>query len=161
MLVSDTSVVIDLERGGLIEAVFELPYTFSVPDLLFERELRAYGGDELIALGLVVVELNAAAVKQAAAYRDQEIALSSSDSFALALARENAWTLLAGDRIMREVANREHIDCHGLLWVLDELQRCSIRDGQTLFDGLTTISNHPRCRLPKREIDVRLRRFNS
>ena len=37
VLVSDTSVLIDLERGGLLEGVFELPYEFAVPDLLYGR----------------------------------------------------------------------------------------------------------------------------
>ena len=34
ILVSDTSVLIDLERGGLLEAVFTLPHEFAVPDVL-------------------------------------------------------------------------------------------------------------------------------
>ena len=38
VLVSDTSVLIDLHRGALIPAVFGLPVTFVVPDLLYERE---------------------------------------------------------------------------------------------------------------------------
>ena len=40
VLVSDTSVLIDLERGGFLEAAFSLSWQFAVPDLLFERELR-------------------------------------------------------------------------------------------------------------------------
>jgi hypothetical protein len=34
VLVSDTSVLVDLERGGLLEAVFKLPVELAVPDLL-------------------------------------------------------------------------------------------------------------------------------
>ena len=34
LLVSDTSVLIDLERGGLLDAVFGLPFQVAVPDLL-------------------------------------------------------------------------------------------------------------------------------
>lgn len=36
--VSDTSVLIDLERGTLLETCFRLPFQFAVPDLL--REIR-------------------------------------------------------------------------------------------------------------------------
>ena len=34
VLVSDTSVLIDLERGSLLEISFALPFEFAVPDLL-------------------------------------------------------------------------------------------------------------------------------
>ena len=37
-LVSDTSILIDLERGSLL--CFRLPFQFAVPDLLYERELK-------------------------------------------------------------------------------------------------------------------------
>ena len=40
ILVSDTSILIDLERGGLLEAAFSCGLTMVVPDLLYERELE-------------------------------------------------------------------------------------------------------------------------
>ena len=40
ILVSDTSVLIDLDRGTFIDATFRLPFEFTVPDLLDDRELR-------------------------------------------------------------------------------------------------------------------------
>ena len=51
VLVSDTSVIIDLERGELLESVFQLAVDFAVPDLLFHRELAGPLGDRLLALG--------------------------------------------------------------------------------------------------------------
>ena len=49
-LVSDTSVLIDLDCGAFVEPPFCLSYRFSVPDLLCERELRNHGGTALDAL---------------------------------------------------------------------------------------------------------------
>ena len=89
--------MIDLERGALLEALFQLPHEFVVPDLLFERELKGVLGDRLIALGLRVEELTPAEVTRAAALRRQRSALSVPDTFAFALARERTWTLLTGD----------------------------------------------------------------
>ena len=40
VLVSDTSVLIDLERGSLLATCFRLAFRFVVPDLLYERELK-------------------------------------------------------------------------------------------------------------------------
>ncbi len=54
VLVSDTSVLGDLDRGSLVEPVFRLPFEFTVPDLLYERELREHGGAEFVRLGLRV-----------------------------------------------------------------------------------------------------------
>ena len=51
VLVSDTSVLIDLDRGSLVEPTFRLPFEFTVPDLLYERELKDHGGPEFIRLG--------------------------------------------------------------------------------------------------------------
>lgn len=57
ILVSDTSVLLDLERGDLLDACFHLPYEFAVPDLLYNKELANFGGPELIARGLRIEEL--------------------------------------------------------------------------------------------------------
>ena len=44
VLVSDTSVLIDLERGSLLETSFALTFRFAVPDLLYRQELAEHGG---------------------------------------------------------------------------------------------------------------------
>ena len=58
VLVSDTSILIDLERGSLLETCFRLPFEFAVPDLLYERELKNHGGDNLLRLGLRIEDLD-------------------------------------------------------------------------------------------------------
>ena len=58
VVVSDTSVLIDLERGRLLEAAFRLPLAFAVPDLLYERELKPNDGGRLLEPGLRVSELD-------------------------------------------------------------------------------------------------------
>ena len=93
VLVSDTSVLIDLERGSLLETAFRLPYEFAVPDLLYEQEIEDYNGAELLALGLRVEELNEHAVAAALDFRRRQSALSLPDSFALALAQVESWIL--------------------------------------------------------------------
>ncbi len=156
---SDTSVLIDLDRGSLVEAVFGLPVEFVVPDLLYERELRQHGGEELRELGLRVEELNGPRVVRVLGYRGCEPSLSLVDSFALALAAENRWTLLTGDRVLRHLARPEGVDCHGLLWVLDQMVESAVVDRRTLYSGLKAIGDHPRCRLPRAEVNKRLQRW--
>ena len=40
LLISDANILIDLEEGQLIELMFQLPYRFSIPDILFVEELE-------------------------------------------------------------------------------------------------------------------------
>ncbi len=159
VLVSDTSVLIDLERGGLLEPIFSLPYQFAVPDVLYRRELAGEWGDCLVGLGLRVEEVSAAGVANALRYRAARPVLSVPDSFALALARERQWTLLTGDAQLRELAVVEQVECHGVLWVVDRMEEARVPGIQTLRNALLAISRHPRCRLPRREIAIRLERY--
>ena len=152
VLVSDTSVLIDLERGGLLEGVFELPYEFAVPDLLYGRELRDYNGPHLKGLGLRIEELDGDGVALALQYRQQAPPLSLPDAFALSLAKTNGFVLLTGDKALRQLADAEDVGCHGVLWVLEEMHVRTVRSPQDLHAGLTTVGYHPRCRLPKRDI---------
>ena len=159
VLVSDTSVLIDLERGSLLETAFRLPYEFAVPDLLYEREIKDYNGAELLALGLRVEELDEHAVTAALEFRRRKSALSLPDSFALALAQAQSWMLLTGDGTLRALADEEDVDCHGTLWMFDQMHAESVANPQDLHNGLYAISTHRRCRLPRAGMNKQLRKY--
>ena len=161
VLVSDTSVLIDLERGSLLETGFRLSFKFAVPDLLYQQELKNHGGGALIELGLGVEELDGEGVALALSYRRRRRSLSLPDSFALALAKTKSWTLLSGDGGLRELAAEERIPCHGVLWLIDQMFKEGVEDGNKLRVGLRAIAAHPRCRLPKAEIHKRVRLYSN
>ncbi len=160
VLVSDTSVVIDLERSGLIEHVFALPYRFVVPDALYEMELKDFGGVRLLELGLQVRTLTGEQVKDAQRLRGLERRISIHDSYALSLAKAEAAILLAGDGAMRRLAAAEEVRCHGVLWVFDHLEEQRLVSPETLFNGLNLVREHPRCRLPEEAVVLRLARYS-
>lgn len=160
VIVPDMSVLIDLERGSLLEEGFCLPYDFVVPDLLYEQELKDRGGPELIELGLKVAELAGDELALAFHFWRRRRSLSLPDSFALALAKTNSWILLTGDREMRELAKEEGAACQGLLWLLDRIFDAQVMPGNKLFVGLGKIAADPRCRLPRLEVGKRLRRYS-
>ena len=166
VMVADTSVLIDLERGSLLEQSFALPYSFKVPDLLYRNELanRKEGpafGERLLGLGLEVVELNGDEVGRAVSFGRENQSLSLPDSFALALAASRTWALLTGDGALRSLAQCLGVICHGALWVLDQIHSRGIAAPEKLVSGLTAIRDHPRCRLPIIEIDRRLLIYSS
>lgn len=160
VLVSDTSVLIDLERGSLLETSFALTFRFAVPDLLYRQELALHGGPALVELGLRVEELDPQGVALALGYRQAHRPLSLPDCFALALAKRNAWTLLSGDRHLRQLAANERVACHGVLWVVDRVSEQGLLSNPELHTCVQAIAAHPRCRLPRQELRERLERFS-
>lgn len=159
LLVSDTSVLIDLQRGGILEMVFRLPFEIGVPDVLYERELRQWDGPALQPLGLLVLVLDGDGVTLAESYRRREPRLSLPDAFALALAKIGGHILLAGDASLRTQAEIEDVECHGVLWIVDALEEHGILPKADLLRALTAIAEHPRCRLPHAEIQRRVERY--
>jgi len=159
VLVSDTSIIIDLDRGELLEIAFTHNDEFAVPDLLFARELDGELGARLKALGLIIEQLTSDEVTQATVLRRADQRLSLPDTFAFALAQGRAWTLLTGDRGLRTAAEAVGIEVHGTLWILDRLETVGKCDPAVLHAGLTKTAAHPRCRLPRGEVDQRLKRY--
>lgn len=159
ILVSDTSILIDLERGGLLEPAFSCGLTMVVPDLLYANELEAENGPLLRALGLGVVALTPDEVSFAQELRAKRKALSLPDCFALTCAMRPDHALVTGDKILRSEAQTRMSAVYGLLWMLDQMEASKKIPVNLLFEGLTRISTHPRCRLPHAEVRVRLARW--
>ena len=165
-MVSDTSVLIDLERGAFLELCFRLPWNFTVPDLLYETELGSQSdssglGETLLALGLEIAELSGAEVSQAIQYRRRKPALSVADSFAFSLAVSRVQSLLTGDAAMRSFAESIDLAYHGVLWVLDQILEANIATAEQMVSGITAIAAHPRCKLPQNEITARMKIYSS
>lgn len=160
ILVSDTSVLIDLERGGLLESAFSCGLTMVVPDLLYARELEAGNGPLLRHLGLGVVALAPDEVAFAQQLRKEQPGLSLPDCFALSCARRPDHALVTGDKLLRTAAQSRQCAVYGLLWILDQMESSGEIGITQLHEGLTRISSHPRSRLPASELVSRLERWS-
>lgn len=57
------------------------------------------------------------------------------------------------------MAGPEQVECHGVLWVFDALERHYVVESPMLLAALTMIADHPRCRLPKAEIRLRMEKY--
>lgn len=159
ILVSDTSVLIDIQRASLLSRIFDLPYEFIVPDVLYETELLDWMGPELVEMGLGVAELDPHETQRATLLKREQARLSTPDVFAFCLAAERGWTLLTGDGALRKEAHRQKIAMHGVLWLFDEMENHGVCSTDQLCAGLETIRKHPRCRLPTKEMNIRLARY--
>ena len=159
VLVSDASVLVDLERGGFLDSCFRLPFEFAVPDLLYRRELEPMGGAELDARGLRVEELTSGELSAVQRVLGERPKLSLPDAYAYSLASARGWTLLTGDGELRALAQTSQVPFFGVLWVLDQFFDGQVIEATVIATGLESIAAHPRCRLPRTEIQVRLERY--
>ena len=157
VLVSDTSILIDLERGGLLEGAFSVGLSFVVPDLLYDRELKDDIGPHLRSLGLGVVTLTATEVALAQEVSTARPGLSLPDCFALSCATRPDHVLVTGDGLMRKEAQVRLGAVYGLLWILDQMHVSGKFEPEYLVDGLAKIASHPRARLPADEVRKRLK----
>lgn len=156
ILVSDTSVLIDLERGGLLEAAFACGHQLVVPDYLYVTELEPENGRLLVEMGLNIVELTSEEVAFAQAMSTAAPALTLADCFALSCARRPQHMLLTGDKALRSSADVKKVPCRGLLWILDQMEASGAIAPVSLVEGLQKITADPRCRLPKSDVAERL-----
>jgi hypothetical protein len=120
LLISDANILIDMEVGGLLQAMFCLKHQFGVPDVLFLEELAKHH-PTLPTMGLKVLSLEPAAVQDAFALliRHAATGVSRNDILALALARQEKCPLLTGDRNLRDAAAAEQTEVHGTLWLME------------------------------------------
>lgn len=161
LLVSDTSVLIDLERGDLLPLAFASGMTMVVPDLLYDKELAAYNGPYFRDLGLQVVALTPQELGLAQTVSSAHAALSLPDCFALACATRPQHALLTSDGPLRAIAERQGVARYGLLWLLDRMAEANPNAHGTLHEGLVKIAKHPRCRQPMGEVRERLQSWTS
>jgi hypothetical protein len=70
-------------------------------------------------------------------------------------------TALAGDGELRAVAQTEQMPCFGILWLLDQMFGARTLEAAVLIAGIEAIAIHPRCRLPRAEIQSRLERYSA
>lgn len=120
LLISDANILIDMEEGGLLQAMFQLPYEFAAPDILFAEELE----DEhshLPGWGLMLKEVSSDFMMYAMQLTATYIKASRNDCFALALAKQEKCPLLTGDMALRVAAEKEATIVKVTIWLVSQL----------------------------------------
>lgn len=135
LFISDSNILIDLIVVGHIETMFQLPYTFAVPDILYEEELKTHHS-ELLTYGLKIRSLSSEAMAYAFKLANKYTQPGTNDLFALALAKEYSCPLLTGDGALRQAAESEAVVLFGTIWIVEHMVRhqlISIVEGRNLF----------------------------
>ena len=157
VVISDSSVLIDLAKIQLIESTLALPYDFVIPDVIFADELidlKHYKKEQLLELGFNTGSLTGEQVRTVLQYGVNYKPLSTHDCFALVLAEsiEQA-ILLTGDGNLRKTAQRHKVETHGIIWLCEQMRECGTVGCNTLLSALELLLSDPHCRIPKRELN--------
>jgi predicted nucleic acid-binding protein len=159
ILINDTSCLIDLRKAGLLPVTLGLPYRFVVALPLVDTELLDFSETDwetLKGLGLEVLDLDSEKIGQALRFKATNPRLTANDCFSLVLAAAHQKAiLLTGDQALRQVAEGLKVEVHGVLWVIDALDRHGV-DPHTLLDGLRRWKDDRLVFLPTAELDRRI-----
>ena len=120
LIISDASVLIDIECGELTSAMFSLPWQFAVPDILYVEELAERHG-HLLRFGLISKTMSGDLVAEAYGLHQKYIKPSVNDMLALTLAKHEDCQLLTGDKALREVAKELDVEVHGTIWLVEQM----------------------------------------
>ena len=155
IIVNDSSALIDLKKGGLLEAFLDLPFTLVVSDDLLADELLSFTKAEIALMRrkMRVASLNGDEMGMVRETQRASPALSLHDCAAFILAkREDGCILLTGDKRLRAKAEGVKIECHGVLWAVEQIAAAKLSTTRTLIKALETWREDNTVRLPGSEL---------
>ena len=163
LISSDTNIWIDFFEINHLDHPFRLNHEYYISEqaykdeMLKSEEMRV----ELIHQGLKLTDVNDEEFNQAIIFQIKYHALTTYDAFALSIAKSRKWILLTGDRPLRLAAEKENVECHGVIWVYDELRnagKLTPHEYQVAISDLIEAVQTGHCRLPMDELKKRLSR---
>lgn len=164
IIVNDTSALIDLRKGRLLEAFLALPFELVIPDTLLGEELITFSERELalIQRDMTVATLDGDGVQAAVELMRNSPALTLNDCFAFLVAKERPGAiLLTGDNTLRKIATSGKVEVHGVLWAVELMAAHRTASDKDLIAALEIWRDDSQVRLPHSEIGKLLARLDT
>ncbi len=162
ILITDTSICIDLFYGNLLGLLSKLPYKFGVSDVILYDpklfEIIKPTTKKIVNSGFSVYSIETSSVADVFTLAQKYKKPSIQDLFSLVTARDYKAILLTGDKNLRKTATLEKVDYRGILWLLDELLRHDVISYQTAIQSLKNMLSN-KARLPKVECEKRFKEW--
>lgn len=155
--ISDTNIWIDFRNAGLLEQMFRLPLPLCCTDFVMQ-ELEDFPHGELLNQGLIVESLDEARVVRLYGLRIEHNNSSLADVSCYLMAQDTGRPLLTGDGRLRRQAQRDGLQVHGALWLLDLMVEHQVIEETHAAKALAHMLEHG-ARLPTGECETRLSRW--
>jgi len=160
--VNDANILIDFCDIDFIEVLARLDFILWTSDFVISEIQQSEQRNQVlnfIATGhLLVAAFSSGEIGKIALHHSKVPALSLADCSVLFLAAQKEAILLTGDRQLRMEAEKEGIEVHGSLWILDRMVHLKAIDMIAACRALLELMlRNPR--LPKEECEDRRRRW--
>lgn len=162
VIVNDACCLIDLDKGGLLDVICALPYRLVVPLPVRESELLRISDSQwrqLDGAGLVTYDLPPDEVGLALDLKERRPALSANDCLCYVTTVVHSGILLTDDALLRKIASADGLRVHGVLWLVDELDKAGVCPRKLLVEALSLWRADATVFLPQQEIADRLTRL--
>lgn len=163
IVVNDTNVFIDLLDVGLLDEFFCLPWEIHTTDFVMLELLRE-GQKETVEVYETKGDLHVAEFEYDEFLKINNLYqkfksrtnVSLTDCSVWYYAKLNSYTLLTGDRKLRNSALNEGVEVRGIIFVFDALVELEVISKSIACERLILLKKH-NPRLPQNEIEKRLK----
>ena len=158
---SDTNIWFDFEEIGHLEYPFLLNNSYYISDLTFEEEIQESQAIKncVYTNKLLITSVSSNELNHAEKLHRKHSNISIYDSISLTIAKNRGWILLSGDGSLREASIKEKVECHGSLWIYDQLIEQELISKECRKEFLTKLYEaveSKKRRLPLSEITKRI-----
>ena len=165
IVVNDTNVFIDLFDVGLLEGFFSLPWEVHTTEFVMlelTREGQHDSVSQYVESGLLHIpvfeETVMSEVLELYQQHVNQTNVSLTDCSVWYYAKHNNYTLLTGDRKLRNASLIDGVEVHGIIYVIDQLVEEGILAKRIAISKLRQLGkSNPR--LPKDEIEKRIKQL--
>lgn len=163
-VVNDTNIFIDLINVELLDAFFQLELTVYTTDFII-AEIEEPEQAELVNKfiedkKLLIGKLSIDDLEEIFTLLEVHKGLSPEDCSVWYYSKQNNYSLITGDSLLRKCASRDGVDVKGILFILDELVINEMITPYTAADKLELLIRTG-SRLPQKECDKRLQEWRS
>lgn len=162
--IKDTNIFIDMESMGILDLWLQLGIE-TITSSLVVQELEA--GQHLQSLAYIKstqIKALSSPLEPVAEIMGEETGISMPDASLLHLAIEHeAALLLTGDKALRNAAEARAVECHGSIWILDQLVLNKKVTGVLAVEklnGLLSLEGEQKRYLPRNAVNEYIRRWS-
>lgn len=160
IVLNDTNIIIDLMSVDIFDSLFHLPWEAHITDMVrreLKREQQFELAEKAIERGCLLVDIFTGEEVEEINERYERIQertnLSPCDCSVWYASEKRGYTVLTGDKKLRNVIEECGIEVHGILYVIEEMQNANLLSPLDVVDILDRLQNS-KSRLPQNAIDA-------
>lgn len=160
IVLNDTNIIIDLMSINMFDSLIRLPWEVHITDMVkteLEHEDQIVMAEKAIERGCLLVDSfsgeEVGEIHERHEFIQKTTNLSICDCSVWYASEKHHYTVLTGDKKLRNVVEKYGIEVHGILYVIEEMQNANLLSPSDVVDILDRLQNS-KSRLPQNAIDA-------